>query len=461
MVWSGDRAVKAWVALWLVVVMSCQVMAEAPNSGDASSKLASLEEAQQEFVSSGEILTYIPERQWQHELASRDIDSLRALVNDLMTLAAEMGYDPQRDMGAIPLNLASKRFNQRPPTPAPLRDFEREPGPFGVHRYQFPKSGVPTFAGADVAIYPEDLVAGKVDVAFVGVPSNQSSGRRDASAAPVEMRSLNTIGTADLQSLLRPLDVLAVVDYGNVYPDWTSPERSVKHISEMMAETAATGAVPMIIGGDTSILYPSVVGVAQAHGAEPIGLLHFSAHPDVAANADHTLSDRRALFRLLEDGIVEGEATIEVGLRGPDVTVESLQWLRDQGVRYHTMAEVRERGFEKVAKRVLREVKRAPDKLFLSIDVSAITPTQMIAAGRASPGGMQVDQLVQLVRTVCASKVIVGFEITDLAPMMDLSRLSVMHANAIVNACLGGMAVRKQGLDADYIHPLVLDHGQR
>ena len=46
-------------------------------------------------------------------------------------------------------------------------------------------------------------------------------------------------------------------------------------------------------------------------------------------------------------------------------------------------------------------------------------------------------------------------------PMMDLSRLSVMHANAVLNACLGGIAVRRAGLDPDYVHPLALDHGQR
>jgi agmatinase len=45
--------------------------------------------------------------------------------------------------------------------------------------------------------------------------------------------------------------------------------------------------------------------------------------------------------------------------------------------------------------------------------------------------------------------------------MLDYSRLSVMHANAVVNACLAGIAVRKEGLDPDYVHPLALDHGQR
>jgi len=44
--------------------------------------------------------------------------------------------------------------------------------------------------------------------------------------------------------------------------------------------------------------------------------------------------------------------------------------------------------------------------------------------------------------------------------MLDVSRLSVLNANAVLNACLVGIAVRKSGLDPDYIDPLVLDHGQ-
>ena len=84
----------------------------------------------------------------------------------------------------------------------------------------------------------------------------------------------------------------------------------------------------------------------------------------------------------------------------------------------------------------------------------------MIAAGRATSNGMHLKDVTQAIRHVCAAKDIVGFEITDMAPMLDYSRLSVMHANAVLNACLVGMAVRKVGLDPDYVHPLALDHGQ-
>jgi len=73
---------------------------------------------------------------------------------------------------------------------------------------------------------------------------------------------------------------------------------------------------------------------------------------------------------------------------------------------------------------------------------------------------LHIEDVTRVIRHVCAAKDIVGFEITDLAPMLDLSRLSVVNANAVLNACLVGIAVRKSGLDPDYIHPLVLDHGQ-
>jgi agmatinase len=48
-----------------------------------------------------------------------------------------------------------------------------------------------------------------------------------------------------------------------------------------------------------------------------------------------------------------------------------------------------------------------------------------------------------------------------MAPMLDVSRLSVIHSNAVLNACLVGIALHKVGLDPDYVHPLALDHGQR
>jgi len=275
------------------------------------------------------------------------------------------------------------------------------------------------------------------------------------------MRALNTIATPDTQSLVDPMEVLSVVDYGNFSVDNMSSERSVDHLTAMVAETAGTGAVPMLVGGDTSMLYAAVRGIARTHGPGTFGLLHFSAHPDADPFGAHTISDDQALFRLLEEGVVEGGDTIQVGLRGPAVNRDTLLWLRDRKVRYHTMAEIGQKGFDKVLRKIRSEVARGPDSFFVSVDVSVIEPSEMVAAGRIASDGLRVQQMTRAIRGICAAKNIVGFEITDMAPVLDVSRLSVANANALLNACLVGLAVRKAGLKPDYIHPLVADHGQR
>jgi len=421
-------------------------------------KISELEPQQQAFIVSGEALNFLPERQLIHEIKTRDIAAIQVLVSDLMAVAAQMAYEPTRDMGAMPLNLTSKRFNGGIVTPAPLRKMKRADGPFSTNRYMFPTSGISTFAGAKVAIYPEDLVAGNVDVAIIGIPSDMSSGRRNAGYAPMYMRAMNTIAIRDIQSLLDPMEVLSVVDYGNFTVDNWSSERSVEHITAMVAETSSTNAIPMMVGGDTSILYPAVKGIASIKGEKSFGLVHFSAHPDAERQAAQTVSDAQTVFKLISEGIVDGNDVVQIGLRGQAVDVETLNWLRSQGVNYHTMAEINMRGYSSVLKRVKNEVSKGPDQLFVSIDVSVIEPTEMVSAGRIASNGLRIQEVTEAIRYLCAAKDIVGFEITDMSPMLDYSRLSAVNANAILNACLVGVAVRHAGLKPDYVHPLALNH---
>lgn len=451
------RASLAYVFLLIPLAVSHAKEWSAPEA--LTDKIAALSPPQKAFITSGQALKFLPERQLIHELKTRDTEALQALVGDLMDAAAEMIYEPTRDMGAIPLNLTTQGFNQFIVTPKPLRKIQRDDGPFSTSRYMFPRTGVSTFAGAKVAIYPEDLIAGNVDVAIIGIPSDMSSGRRNAEYGPRYMRAMNTIATRDVQSLLDPMEVLSVVDYGDFAIDNMSGERSIDHVTAMVAETASTNAIPMMVGGDTSILYPAVKGVAQAKGDEPFGLVHFSAHPDTERQAAQTISDEQAVFKLVEESIIDGKNVIQVGLRGQAVDAEALKWLRAQGVKYHTMAEVNKRGYANVLKKIKKEVKNGPDSLFVSIDASVIEPTEMVAAGRIVSNGLRIQEVTQAIRYLCAAKDIVGFEITDMAPMLDYSRLSVVNANAILNACLVGVAVRKAGFKPDYIHPLALSHG--
>jgi agmatinase len=444
----------------MLVLSHCAHAEQANFPSSFIEKIAPLNEQQKSFILNGKATQFVPHRQLVHEVQTRDLEGITLFVDDLMRVAQQMTYDPKTNMGAIPLNLKTRSFNNDVVTPQILLTHKRAAGPFSVNRYLFPESGIATFAGANLAIYPDDLIAGEVDVAIIGIPSDMGSGQRSANFAPSYMRMTNTMATVDEQSLVNPSQVLSIADYGDFTLDRWSAERSINHIAQMVAETSATGATPFIVGGDTSILYATVSGAAQHHGKQSFGLVHFSAHSDNALNAVHTVSDEQVISRLVREGIIEGKSLIQIGLRGPSLTPESLQWFRDNAIQYYTMAQFDNRGFEKTLKNIKRDYRRGPSKWFISIDVSAVNPSDIIAAGRIEAGGLEVDQIKKALRHFCASKEIVGFEITDLAPMLDLSKASVTNANALVNACLNGVALRKAGIKPDYIHPLTREDGE-
>ena len=65
---------------------------------------------------------------------------------------------------------------------------------------------------------------------------------------------------------------------------------------------------------------------------------------DMMNMSGHLISHGQPVFRLIEEGHVPGKNFIQVGLRGYYPNKESFEWMREQGFRYHTVAEVERRG---------------------------------------------------------------------------------------------------------------------
>jgi len=81
-----------------------------------------------------------------------------------------------------------------------LRDFskdpKREPGPINVQKYPMGMSwfGIPTFFHQPIALTPEDLKAGKVEVAIMGGYTDMGSGMRGAAHGPNAFRNSEVYG---------------------------------------------------------------------------------------------------------------------------------------------------------------------------------------------------------------------------------------------------------------------------
>lgn len=432
---------------------------ELPDSVAPKTQLLSPDELA--FLKSGDARAYAGSLEDTVEsLEERSPEEVKDWVAAMHHAFEHTRYREGRDAPNIPLNTDSRRFNawrlERPRSMDP----KREPGPVPLGRYDG-RGGPPTFGGFPLALTPEDLVAGEVDVAILGAPLNMGSGWRDSGAqATAELRTLGwPIGSQDQYVLIDASKVLTIVDYGDVAVDNESTERSMRHVREVVREIAAAGVVPMVVGGDHSLEYPNVAALADVYGKERVSVIHFDSHYDAWWGGSHLISHGYPVYRLINEGHVRAADYIQVGLRSSGPDESGFKWMREQGMRYHTMAEVERRGWQAVLDRVVAEASEEGRKLHISFDIDVIDPAFTPATGTPVPGGLDMREAISIVRRLCAEANVVGFDLVELHPALDPSYKTTLNSSHIIKACLTGLAMHHEGLTArHYLSPLAAEH---
>src|SRR6478672_6397700 len=108
----------------------------------------------------------------------------------------------------------------------------------------------------------ESLAATHADVAIVGAPFDEGvSSRPGARFGPRAIRMAPTAWGTDAWSIQLS----------------TEPHAKVFRV-------AAAGPIPIVLGGDHSITYPSAAGVARHVWPRKVGVIHFDAHADTGAD---------------------------------------------------------------------------------------------------------------------------------------------------------------------------------
>ncbi len=425
-------------------------------------KLEMLTPEEIEFLKSSDARPFTgPAEDTVEALEERTPEEVKAWVSAMQHVVDHNRYKKGRDAPNIPFNTESPTFNawrlQRPQSMDP----EREAGPVPLGRYDG-EGGPPTFGGFPLALYKEDLVAGEVDVAILGAPLNMGSGWRDSGEqATVDLRLMSwPMGSKDQYVQVDPSKVLNIVDYGDVAVDNASTERSMRHVRDIVREVAATGAVPMIIGGDHSLEYPNVAALADVYGKENVSVIHFDSHYDAWWGEDgHLISHGYPVYRLINEGHVRAADYIQVGLRSSGPDKSGFQWMREIGMRYHTMAEVEKRGWDAVLDRVVAEASEEGRKLHISFDIDVLDPAFAVATGTPVPGGITMREAIPIVRRLCAESNVVGFDLVEFHPALDPTYKTALNSAHIAKACLTGLAMNKEGLTAKhYLSPLSSEH---
>jgi agmatinase len=347
---------------------------------------------------------------------------------------------------------------------------KREPGPINIQKTigGFSHWGIPTFFRQPVALGPEDLKAGKVEVAFMGACVDLGTGMRGTAFGPQAVRTGWLVGAWGKMGTAHPvaggvnfLEVLTCVDYGDAPIDLFSNVRTALPVHKMVKEICDAGAIPVIVGGDHSLMYPDVVAVTDKYGKGNVAVVHFDAHFDgLGSLFGNPLSHGTPVRRLIDEGHVKGKNFIQIGLNSGKPGAKDMKWMRKNQIRYHMMAEIDRDGWPAVMKRVMAEVRDGPEYIFISIDTDCLDPAWGPGMGTPEIGGMSPRELFPILRALGIQNKVVGVDLVELNPLTDHTYRSAHVACTILREILTGVALRKKGItDIHYIDPKWADHG--
>jgi len=299
------------------------------------------------------------------------------------------------------------------------------------------------------ALDDEALRAAAADVAIVGAPFDDTvSSRPGARFGPRAIRMAPTAwsqGTAwSIQLGVEPYARLKVVDAGDAPIVPARAERGLRVIHEKVFRVARSGAVPIVLGGDHSITYPSAAAVARHVHPRSVGIVHFDAHADAAADQWGSLiSHGTPMRRLVEEGWVEGRNFVQVGLRGYWPDRANFDWMRERGFRWHTMVEIEERGAESVISDAIAEALDGPNVVYLSVDIDVVDPGPAPGTGTPEPGGILPREILRAVRRIVGQVDLVGMDVVEVSPPYDRGEVTAMLAHRIVMEAISALAAKR------------------
>jgi len=308
-------------------------------------------------------------------------------------------------------------------------------------------AGLSTFMKVPLVLDPVDLRGS--DVAILGAPMDDMvTYRPGARFGPRAIRAAHDDSRPSAWHMdlgIDPFAGLEIVDAGDAPVTPGDAHRSHRAVRAAVSTIVEAGAVPLVLGGDHSIAYPDITAVAAGQASGSLALVQLDAHADTATENYGVEWSHGTPFRhLVDEGIVPGPRLVQIGLRGYWPEPPEFSWARRNGVRWHRMQEITERGIDAVVDSVLDEIDDA-ESLFVSVDIDVLDPAFAPGTGTPEPGGMTTRELLRAVRRLVLAEGLAGMEVVEVSPPFDHAELTAMAAHRVVLEALSALALHRSG----------------
>ncbi|MEO1470142.1 MAG: agmatinase [Pseudomonadota bacterium] len=290
---------------------------------------------------------------------------------------------------------------------------------------------MPRFAGPVTFMrLPAAATAEGLDAAFLGVPIDIGTSHRPGTRfGPRQIRAESAmIRPYNMATGAAPFERLQVADLGDVAINTFNLADSVARIEAGVAAVLAAGAVPMVMGGDHTLSLPCLRAVAATHG--PVALVHVDAHADIN---DHMFGERLAhgtpFRRAIEEGLLAGDRSIQIGLRGTGYGPDDFDWVKGHGFRVVTAEACWHRSLTPLMAEVRARIGDHP--VYLTYDIDSLDPGFAPGTGTVEMGGLTTVQALEIVRGMAGTR-LVGCDLVEVSPPYDPSGNTALIASNLL-----------------------------
>jgi agmatinase len=280
---------------------------------------------------------------------------------------------------------------------------------------------------------------GGQDVVILGAPYDGGTTYRSGTRfGPQAMRRISGLASGYNPGLGIDLyDSLNMVDAGDISVIPANIEKTFDQIAKAVSYCAEREVFPIVLGGDHSIGYPDVRGLAPYIDGN-IGIIHFDRHSDLS---EYSLDERMhgsPFFHATNIPNAPATNLVQIGIGGWQGSKEGLRVARDRRATVMTIDDVDKYGVDRVVEYALEIAWKNVKEVWISFDVDSVDPGFAPGTGTPVPGGLLPREALKMIRDI-AREGLVGMEVVEVAPPYDISDVTALLGVYAVLDCLGGL----------------------
>ena len=164
--------------------------------------------------------------------------------------------------------------------------------------------------------------------------------------------------------------------------------------------------------------------MAKAHG--PVGLIHVDAHADI--NPDmfgEKVAHGTPFRRAVEEGLLDCNRVVQIGLRGTGYSDADFDWPREQGFRVVQAEECWHKSLTPLMEEVRDQLGQGP--VYISFDIDSLDPSFAPGTGTLEIGGLITHQGMEIIRGAAGLN-IVGCDLVEVSPPYDMQGATALVA---------------------------------